>query len=214
MMELVPWASSSYAKCCSYRALPHVRFASLCWGCDVLEMLKLHPRPKGCWEKANSLFGPSADWAPWRWHGSLGNGPPGKVVSKESTWGTPPPSTSTSISQSACPSPRGADPAVLSFPVQDPQPHQLACLWEGMDICWARNFTILISCNPHSKPAGGYPEVSVDQLQDPEQTSQSPMPPFSHLWALGKYPYSVNLFCRERCWSTVGREVLCPRPYN
>lgn len=29
----------------------------------------------------------------------------------------------------------GADPAVLSVPVQDPQTHQLACLWEGMDIC-------------------------------------------------------------------------------
>lgn len=90
MMALVPRASSSCAKCCSYHAVPHVAFAFLCYSCDMLEILKLQPRPKGCWEKANSLFGPSADWNPWRWHGSLGNGPLGKVVSKESTWGVPP----------------------------------------------------------------------------------------------------------------------------
>lgn len=169
-------------------------------------MPKLHPWPKGCWEKANSLFGPSTDWTPWRWHGSLGNGPPGNGGLQRIQLGRPsqaPVQASHSHhaeASRAVPVPMGgADPAVISFPVQDPQTHQLACLWEGMNICWARNFTILVSCNPHSKPAGGHLEVSVDQLQNPEQTTQSSMPLIPHLWALGKYPYAINPFCREGC---------------
>ena len=97
-----------------------------------VRMPKLHLWPKGCWEKANSLFGPSTDWTPWRWHGSLGNGPPGNGGLQRIQLGRPsqaPVQASHSHHAEASragPVPMGvAEPAVLSFPVQDPQTHQL-----------------------------------------------------------------------------------------
>ena len=185
-MELVPWASSSCAKCWSYHMLPHMGFASLYESYGLLEKPRRHSQPKGCWEKANSLFGRSTHWTPWRrdsswemvpWERWSPENPPGPLLPSASASNPQPPCSSLWGSPSPC---GGCRPRpVLSFPGQDPQAGRPACLREGMNIYWARNFTALASCNPHSKPAGGHPELSVDQLGDPEQTTQPPMIVFS-----------------------------------
>lgn len=106
-------------------------------------------RPKCCCEKAHSLFGPSADWALWRWDSCLGSSPLGRVVPREALWKIPPKCQCQHLTASVqLPlrqplSLRGLQTPVLHFLSQDPS--FPSYLWKGTNIHWVRNFPFLVS---------------------------------------------------------------------